>query len=635
MNRNNTSKNILHVKKNINSNLKCVSNIIHNYLIDVIENNVSYINRLFPFFGQKTSVLLFCINNSENSLIKKIENSDNESNHESCLDLTGSPLKHSFGDDSFTITITPMKRNWLENEEEYSPIPRKKGIELLNILQKNIGFDKSWTSPIFALCNPKMENTKNVLIGSFYNSEWFMTFDVKVSGIESLKNLQTEYAGLLKKHLGSSSYTDVNISVTSFYELYGINHKMFGWRKEQTRDSKGYLQIEGQWNSLSFFPPLTTHSNNLDAEIISGSTSSSLNDLWNQLSILHEFISMVDDYHKRYLSSRYSVQPLIFPKNFVNPYFQDEDSVRDRLIRFLMGDYYTENNNKNQNEECSVQDVNDKDFQLITFVKELSQRQNLDFTDEFWQIVRCADSYILMTDCVHEVFESITHHNFKPEFNSMEDTRFAKMVSAVFDEQKVSLHAGSISMELVIDMGMEKITRDYIYLLSNMNIMDMYDLKNMLDDVSTGEFEVNKYRKKLKTLMQIHVSLEFLELIQRQLNCRYDILQKIFETALKTFRGSPSLIDFTDLSDPQLYTFSMPAPEEFMAEVRNRAPSSWMCTLSTEKKIEKKTTIFHYSRVPIFPPNVYMPDDLDKSEIVNEEMYHATVAKINHFKHYR
>lgn len=41
------------------------------------------------------------------------------------MDTTGSPLSHSFGDDSFNVTIAPTKKNWFKDEEKHIPIDRR------------------------------------------------------------------------------------------------------------------------------------------------------------------------------------------------------------------------------------------------------------------------------------------------------------------------------------------------------------------------------------------------------------------------------------------------------------------------------------------------------------------------------
>lgn len=70
------------------------------------------------------------------------------------------------------------------------------------------------------------------------------------------------------------------------------------------------------------------------------------------------------------------------------------------------------------NEEISqnpVGDMNIYEIKLTDFIKELPKRENLDFTDRLWRIVRGAGNYNKMTDCIYTVFESLTENNYKPQ----------------------------------------------------------------------------------------------------------------------------------------------------------------------------------------------------------------------------
>lgn len=54
-------------------------------------------------------------------------------------------------------------------------------------------------------------------------------------------------------------------------------------------------------------------------EIAAGWKESRLNHLWEDILLLNNFISILEQYVKKNLSSRYSVMPLEFPSNFINP----------------------------------------------------------------------------------------------------------------------------------------------------------------------------------------------------------------------------------------------------------------------------------------------------------------------------
>lgn len=84
-----------------------------------------------------------------------------------------------------------------------------------------------------------------------------------------------------------------------------------------------------------------------------------------------------------------------------------------QLKRLLSGDDPFESDENT--EGIQIPEDNDRKTKLIEFIEELPRRDNLDFTDKFWQIIRAADNYVLITDCVYAIFEAMVEKNFKPQ----------------------------------------------------------------------------------------------------------------------------------------------------------------------------------------------------------------------------
>lgn len=77
--------------------------------------------------------------------------------------------------------------------------------------------------------------------------------------------------------------------------------------------------MEIEWNNLSFYPPSIISTKTLIMEIAAGWKGSPLDNLWEEILLLNCFLSILEEYSKNNMSSRYSVMPLKFPENFVNP----------------------------------------------------------------------------------------------------------------------------------------------------------------------------------------------------------------------------------------------------------------------------------------------------------------------------
>ncbi|XP_015123707.1 uncharacterized protein LOC107045836 [Diachasma alloeum] len=601
---------------------------------------LSSINRLFPQFGKDCEVLLICYISPEEVAKLVSPKRENEDGNAESLDVTGSPLEHSFGDDSFNVSSGSLRRNWLKYEERYTPIDLKMAAEMVNCTRETLSDDDLWTTPLFVIADPEENDEKCVLVGCYPDPRGFMPLRARLAGVSSLSDIQERVQ--LEVPLTQHNTDDMNprsrkkaqVRVTSVYEICGVDPEMVDWGEEEKEDFGGHLRIEASWDELSFLPPLRKSSSTLIASIASGSKSP-LSPLWDQLLLLDKYIEILDEYQTKHSSSRYSVAPLNFPKDFANAFVESTPEIMKKLHRVLTGEDALDDA-ETMDDTPAAESTSEDDYQikLSDVARALERRQDQEFASIFWRIIKGTGSYTAMTDCIHTVFEAIVMDNFKPSLNAGDDTRFARLVGGL-DSTKKQLPqlAGSVSMELVVDMGLEKLARDYTYLLSTGSLMENYDARKMMRSVAEGAFDISKYREKLVTLAQIHTSLEFLQLIQNQLNCRMDVSRSIFDAALKVYRSPNSPLKFGDLRNQGIYSLEVPAPKDIISEVVKTPPSSWMCTLTSDTVHQSYNSITHYSRNPIFPPNIYTPEDVQKVEgDIEGPMYHVTTGCIIRFK---
>ncbi|KOC63497.1 hypothetical protein WH47_03142 [Habropoda laboriosa] len=85
--------------------------------IKIDKIRLSYVTRIFPEFKDTSCIILYKEHLPEpmNDSPKCIDN--NETNQ---FDLTGSPLKYSFGEEfNFEDSIILVKQNWYKGEEKY------------------------------------------------------------------------------------------------------------------------------------------------------------------------------------------------------------------------------------------------------------------------------------------------------------------------------------------------------------------------------------------------------------------------------------------------------------------------------------------------------------------------------------
>lgn len=81
------------------------------------------------------------------------------------------------------------------------------------------------------------------------------------------------------------------------------------------------------------------------------------------------------------------------------------------------------------------------------------------------------------------------------QINDTNSTRLIKCISNLHHQDTTShLLAGSVPLELVVDMGFEKLRRDYLYILKGARFVDLYNVRQELIDISSGMFNTENYR---------------------------------------------------------------------------------------------------------------------------------------------
>lgn len=84
------------------------------------------------------------------------------------------------------------------------------------------------------------------------------------------------------------------------------------------------------------------------------------------------------------------------------------------------------------------------------------------------------------------------------QINDTNSTRFVKCVSNLHHQETTShLLVGSVPLELVVDMGFQKLTRDYLYILRGARLIDLHDIRQKLDDISSGIFNTENYKYRI------------------------------------------------------------------------------------------------------------------------------------------
>ncbi|XP_012276800.1 protein zwilch homolog isoform X2 [Orussus abietinus] len=593
-------------------NLQTLSSILKDQAIRFDVLSLSYINRLIPELASRKVVVFYkaVISETGQPKEKEIETIETQINE---LDITGSPLEYSFGNDTFQDTLIIKRRNWRPVEEHYVPLSR---------------MEASWTVPIFAICDGKdSENT--LFIGTLMEPRWHCTVHAGSIGFTKPSDIETNYSVLVNEH--NKIYTtkfDVNMSTLKTYDLFGTSQETINCKELSKHSFDGYANLEISSSGLQSDILEQAAVCTMTIEIAAGHLTSALNELWQQMLLLNEFLTMLEQYQRKTERERYSVMPLQFPNHFSTPYAADGKDIINQLYLLLHGDSTTDDkyclNYDNKRFMYGNEREQETDVPLQQYIDEVRHRENRDFTDNLWQLLIGCKSHIELTDCFHAVFEEILNDDFRPEMNSSNATRFAKIVSELYrPNAALPLLVGSLPLELLIDIGFRKLNRDYVYLLLSMTLIDIDEVKKKLNIQPSGEYDLQNYRKDLLTMGRIHICIDFLLLLQDRQQYSTTDLQFLFDHAFDLYTSENSPVkSFSDLAKNSIYqlTSNVPCTSPIVKETVKKIPTSWRFSLSSQTSMSKLTTITYYSRDSIFPPSVFPIDESDDEA----EGYYAT-----------
>ncbi|XP_071561375.1 protein zwilch homolog [Temnothorax nylanderi] len=562
---------------------------------------LSYVDELFPDLKDNSYIVL---HKNVPGMRYPSDHEKNEGSFDECStshDVSGSPLEYSFDNCDFDDTVIIMRQNWRKEEESYLPLSRTDACNALNACLEHLDTN---TLPILALCDGK-DPKRSRLIGAVVSQDWFTTLEAVSTGTTSLAAVRNDRHKIVQEHLKQpfTQEHNIKISVFSAVDLLGMKQETIDWDKTAKSDFEGSINIEMHSGSLDSRPSKNT----LIAQINAGWKDSPLKELRDQLFLLIQYLSTIDECKKNM-----GVQN---PIKFTTPYSEEHDIVTEKLILLLNGDFsFRKSVNVKESNRIAKENA-EIDAKLQERVQNVFLRHDGDFTDFLWEILIKASTYPQMINYVEIVLMEILEHKFIPQINDTNSTRFVKCISNLHHQETTShLLVGSVPLELVVDMGFEKLTRDYLYILRGARFVDLHDIRQRLSDISSGIFNTENYRNKLITLAQIHICLEYMLLIEGHLECPIESLQSLFAYAYKEFVSAQSPLQHHTELCSRIFTLTVPLPNTLANELNKMNPSVWRASVSSHSAASMLTTTTYYNKMPIFPTNIYSTDDVDVQE---------------------
>ncbi|XP_046614934.1 protein zwilch isoform X1 [Neodiprion virginianus] len=542
--------------------------------------------------------------------------SDPDGSELSDLDVTGSPLEYELGYPKLDETVYDCK-NWRKEAEFHSPLSRLEASAALNYCSEYTS-DDDWKLPVLAICDGK-DADKTVLLGSYYEDGWFTTTQVQILDDQKLISIEKLPAALLKEYIDTFSVQKhkVCIATKSTYELCGKRPGITDVSDLPPGGFNGNLSIEVNWNTLSFYAPVMDSTTTLVMEMTPYWDGSRLKNLWKELKVLDQYLSMLEQSrNNEKLPKLASLNSAISEEN------------REKLNKLINGE-----NERNESCEDNTNEndghVSD-DVKLEKIVAVIKFRENMDFADLLWEFLTGCHDYAQVAGCLLTLLQEVQSGYARPQAISTNSAKINKIISnVIFQKEAMPIISENLLLELLIDAGLRKLCKDYTYILSCADLIDLCDIRATLCDPQEGTFDIEDYRNKLTSLVEIHLCLEFTLFAQNYLNCSTVNLKHILRPAFRehTCKNS-TLKSSTILNQKSIQSLKVVIPTIVVEDIIQGSPSSWSLTLSSTSSTAKVTTTSLLTCTPIIPPNIYCFDSSNKRDVYHFLKLYSSSSKI-------
>uniref|UniRef100_A0A1I8PY40 Protein zwilch n=1 Tax=Stomoxys calcitrans TaxID=35570 RepID=A0A1I8PY40_STOCA len=553
------------------------------------------------------------------------------------LDLTGSPLKDDCEMDAIdevSIDMNLIISNPWKLEEEYHqgiPVEKVRTILLSEEFQRGSSA-KDAAGSVWFLCSGT-DASKTLLLQYEFAPYHFQRGVITYMGIVPTYSVTTQT--LLHQH----------------YSLMGKGSSLKTFIAN-TYNVKSNMSLKCTWSTSSMVPSLidlNTCEVTLKQTYRLCESTPATEVLINQLRIL---MTIRDDIltHKLAENSDISREP-----------------VYRCGIGIEMGEL-RENINKVMTEISEIDSSNstaERDIEEV--IQSANTRKLSDLTDKLWDILKQCSSYKDLKMAFNILFQCAARCNIVN--TPTNKNRLAEIITEVANRRlAIPCLSGSEPLELLLEIGLEKLYKDYEYIFVESKICSANDLKNksvpednkenagvvpnvrkslrnavmqdsaalrktllhndvkhtassMTNDIlgfKNSNFDEHETAKTISKLLQIHCTLEHLLMIHLHLN----ITSVYYEVCDQLLRKPPRMVDSINdsLEDEMEIQLSVHYIREHL---EGKDPHSRRITMESKNKIREVKTTFYYSMENVFPPNISECFGTEEKEYSKENIYYS------------
>ncbi|KAK3093356.1 hypothetical protein FSP39_014465 [Pinctada imbricata] len=390
-----------------------------------------------------------------------------------------------------------------------------------------------------------------------------------------------------------------NIHLNEKHLVYRAKHNI----ADKMMEYPGLFMLEVEWTKSFQIPPLDPPPPDaraeIKAQIVIGKNMAYFN-FYKQLAMLNSLIHGLETGEVDWL-----VKDTDYPA---------KERVKELVKRLKLGDAdlnATVNKDMNDNATNGQEEI--MNCLEMNFDQE---RKDYDFTDHLWSILCQCVSYQDCVEALEYVFDVLRNGDLNPLVHRYNTTTMAEMVRESYcGKLRVPNLAGLYPIQLLAEMGAEKLRQDYVYMLLSKDLVTLGQLQSLIDTKGT-------LKKKYSCLERLHAVAEMIIMLNLYLQIPYAKLSSCAKDMLQHYEQN-------QLNPKHVFTFTMPAnllkgelelkPCHWEMEATRRLPN---IVASTKYILRTSQPFPHVEARPVGSQNGHITSEGSESDIAAENYYY-------------
>ncbi|GAB1598243.1 protein zwilch homolog [Argonauta hians] len=212
-------------------------------------------------------------------------------------------------------------------------------------------------------------------------------------------------------------------------------------------------------------------------------------------------------------------------------------------------------------------------------------RKDLDFSDKMWNVLMNCHCHEELVDCLKFMFEELECQQIQPLVHKSNKTRIADLVrSSYTNSLDIPDMEGYTPLKLLIDIGIEKLTSDYISLLISNELVS-------LDQIHFYTGRVSNIQERMSRLEKLHCVYVLVTLLDVYLKLPLSTLSDATLTAVKYFTTN-------NLETRQTFDFLVPV-SCLTSFLDKSQPRFWKTTFENVNDDSEQIVMSFLSALPI------------------------------------